>query len=88
MATVKRTIRKQKQTFWSQCKYSIVVQKYRKRTKAVLGMFRRTEGIGRNYELPVLNKEDKLAVNSEKAEPLAETFRKVHSLHNLKEEVG
>lgn len=51
-------------------------------------MIRRTEGIRRNYELPVLNKEDKLAVNSEKAEPLAETFKKVHCPHNLTEEIG
>jgi len=42
-------------------------------------MIRRMGGVRRNYELPVLNSGDKVAVtNLEKAEVLAQTFRKGH----------
>lgn len=44
-------------------------------------------GVKRNYKLPVPNNRGKTAVvNLEKAELLVQTFRKVHSLDNLKKE--
>ena len=53
----------------------------------VWGMIRRMGGIRRNYELPVLNSGDTVAINNlEKAELLAQTFRRVHSFENLTKE--
>lgn len=50
-------------------------------------MIRRMGGIRRNYELPVMNSGDKMAVNNlAKAELLAQAFRKVQSSDNLTEE--
>ena len=51
-------------------------------------MIRRMGGIRQYYELPVMSSGDKLAIsNFEKAELLAETFKKIHSSDNLTEEV-
>ena len=83
-AVVRRTIRTQKRLYWRQFCSSIGrdVQ-----LSDVWGMIRRMGGIRRNYELPVMNNGDVMAVNNlEKAELLAQTFRKVHSSENLTEE--
>jgi exonuclease III len=82
-AKVRKTIKAQKRTFWRQYCNSIGREV---QVSDVWGMIRRMGGIRRNYELPVLNSGDKIAVNNlEKAELLVQIFKKVHSSDNLSE---
>lgn len=83
-ALVRRTIRIQKRTFWR--KYCNTIGR-EVQLSDVWGMIKRMGGIRRNYEIPVLDTGNKLAVNNlEKAELLAQTFERVHSSCNLTDE--
>ncbi len=83
-AVVRKTIKTQKRNFWRNFCNSIGRDV---KLSDIWGMIRRMGGVRRNYELPVLKSGDKVAVNNlEKAEVLAQTFRKVHSSENLTKE--
>ena len=80
-AVVRGTIRTAKRDYWRQYCNKIVRET---QVSEIWGMIRKMSGIRRNNIIPVLISNGKTAVNNtEKAELLAETQVKVHSLENI-----
>lgn len=81
---LRKTIKTQKRIFWREYCNSLGREV---QLSEVWGMIRRMAGVRRNYELPVLQYGDIVAIsNLEKAELLVQHFRNVHSSDNLSEE--